>query len=202
MNITNQMKADGYLMAHPRVVSQLTEGFLITQAVDLAVENENDPKIELYARRCLQVHNINVSASTAKMDGSVSVPLFFKQLKNDKKRNEYEEEFEKQLGEILERIETRRVERLEEAAQKEEAQVVGDNGETYEKAPVGPGGLDPTDVLQSLPELIQKAFIDQDKELLVTEMQKLDKETAEDIIQRCVDSGLWNPANDIEEITN
>lgn len=192
MEIKSQIKSDGFLMANPRIVTSLTEGFLITKAVDLAVEDKTHPKIELYARRCLQVHNINLSASTAKIAGQSSVPLFFKQLKNDQKRKEYEEEFEKQLGEILGRIETRREERLEEEANR--GQVIETEEGSYEQAPLGPGGLDPTEVLQSLPEAIQKAFVEQDKEMLVTEMQKLDPEQANEIIQKCIDSGLWNPA--------
>jgi len=201
MKIKSQIKADGFLMANPRIVTTLTEGFLITKAVDLAVEDKTNPTIEVYARRCLQVHNINLSASTAKIAGQSSVPLFFKQLKNEKKKIEYEAEFEKQLSEILGRIETRREERIEEEAEEEanKGQTIETEEGTYEQAPCGPGGLDPTEVLQSLPEAIQQAFVTQDKEALVTEMQKLDPEEANEIIQKCVDSGLWNPATGGDE---
>lgn len=47
--------------------------------------------------------------------------------------------------------------------------------------------------MQSLPEAIQEAFVNQDKERLVVEMQKLAPEEANDIITRCIASGLWNP---------
>lgn len=200
MEIKNQIKADGFLMANPRVVTQLAEGFLITKAVDLAVENKKSKKIDRYARRCLQIHNINVSASTAKIAGQTSVPLFFKQLKNEKKKAEYDAEFEKQLVEILDRIETRRVERLEEAALEEEnvIETVETEDGTYEKAPMGPGGLDPTEVMQSLPESIQEAFVSQDKDKLVEEMSKLAPEEANAIISKCIASGLWNPGAGVE----
>ena len=81
-----------YLIFHLR--------FLITQAVDRAVENPDDPSIEQVARRCLQVHNLNVSAQAANIPAEKSVPLFFKHLKNEAKRKEYDIEFEKQLKEI------------------------------------------------------------------------------------------------------
>lgn len=184
----DDLKADGFLMANPALVSQVTEGYLITRAVDLAVEDKNDPRIPYIARRCLQVHNINVSAQSAQIPGHKSVPLFFKQLKNEDKRNEYYKEFEKQLVEIKGRIETRRKERLEEAQQKQE-----EPEENYEPAPLGPGGLDPTEVLQSLPEDLQQAFISQDKGRLVSALQAMPTEEAQEIIQKCIDSGLWNP---------
>jgi len=186
--LKDDIKADGFLMANPQLAAQLTEGYLITKAVDLAIENEKDPNIERLARRCLQIHNLNVSAQAAKIPAEKSVPLFFKHLKNEEKRKEYYLEFEKQLEEIKGRIATRRIERIEEAqaaAKKEE--------DDYEPAPLGPGGLDPTEVLQSLPEEIQDAFVSQDKEKLVAALESMPPEEAQSIIQRCIDSGLWNP---------
>lgn len=194
-SIKDDVKADGFLMANPKLACQLTEGFLITQAVDRAVEDEKDPSIHRIARRCLQVHNLNVSATAAGIPPEKSVPLFFKHLKNEAKRKEYEQEFKKQLVEIKGRIETRRKERLEEAAQAAEEEVDDD----YEKAPLGPGGLDPTEVLQSLPEAVQQAFVSQDKQALITALDKLPKEEAAQIIKKCIDSGLWNPGGGQEQ---
>jgi len=195
-DMKDDIKADGFLMANPELACSLTEGFLITQAVDRAVENADDPSIERVARRCLQVHNLNVSAQAANIPAEKSVPLFFKHLKSEAKRNEYDKEFEKQLIEIKQRIETRRKERLEEAANEaNEEEVEGD----YEKAPLGPGGLDPTEVLQSLPEEIQSAFVDQDKDKLVAALEKLPRAEANNIIKRCIDSGLWNPGGAEQE---
>lgn len=190
-NLEDKIKANGYLMANPKIVSSLTEGFLITQAVDLAIDDQNDPKVDLYARRCLQVHNIMVSAGVAKIPGDSSVPLFFRQLKHEEKRREYYEEFERQLEEILERIATRREERIEEARQEELEQ--------HEPAPLGPGGLDPNEVLQELPETIQQAFVSQNKEALIEALNAMDKDEASEIINKCIASGLWNPGGGEED---
>lgn len=187
-SIKDDMKADGFLLANPKLATQLTEGYLITKAVDLAMVNEKDKAIVRIARRCLQVHNLNVSAAAAKIPAEKSVPLFFKHLKNEEKRKEYYVEFEKQLEEIKGRIETRRKERLEEEAQKAKLEE-----EQYEPAPLGPGGLDPNEVLESLPKDIQDAFFAQDKDMLISALDKLPNEVAQDIIKRCIDSGLWNP---------
>jgi len=193
-DLKSDLKADGFLMANPLLACSLTEGFLITQAVDRAVENANDKSIERVARRCLQVHNLNVSAQAANIPAEKSVPLFFKHLKNEHKKKEYDLEFDKQLVEIKQRIETRRLERIEEAKQAAE-----EEEDNYEKAPLGPGGLDPTVVLQSLPEEVQKAFMSQEKDTLIEALDKLPREEANDIIKRCIDSGLWNPGGGLGE---
>jgi len=196
-DITDKIKADGFLIANPRIVSQLTEGYLITKAVDLAVEDENNANIRLYAERCLQVHNINQSANAANIPPQTSVPLFYKQLKNQQKAQEYDREFSKQLQEILGRIETRREERLQEALANPPKPEMPE--EVLEEAPVGPGGLHPQEVLDSLPEGIQQAFVTQDKEALMSEFEKLDKETANYHLQRCIDSGLWTSPNEPDQ---
>jgi len=190
---TDDIKADGFLMANPKLASELTEGFLITKAVDLAVEDRNNPDIHNIARRCLQVHNLNASANAANIPPEQSVPLFFRHLKNEDKRAEYYREFERQLEEIKGRIETRRVEKLAEAQAQEQEQ------EEYEKAPLGPGGLDPNEVLQELPEDIQNAFVSQDKQALIDAIEKRSEEEGRAILEKCIASGLWNPTGGAQE---
>merc|ERR1712130_120394 len=60
-----------------------------------------------------------------------------------------------------------------------------------EKAPLGPGGLDPTEVLNSLPKEMQDAFINQDTQTLKECLSKMDVDKAECHMERCVDAGLW-----------
>lgn len=58
---------------------------------------------------------------------------------------------------------------------------------------LGPGGLDPIEVMESLPEELKKCFESQDIKLLQDTIAKMDKETAMYHMKRCVDSGLWVP---------
>ena len=46
------------------------------------------------------------------------------------------------------------------------ADAAGEDEEEWEKAPVGPGGLDPNEVFQGLPEAMQAAFAEKDTEAL------------------------------------
>ena len=56
---------------------------------------------------------------------------------------------------------------------------------------LGPGGLDPEEVWQTLPEPMQEAFNNQDLELLNAALALLSNEEAEYHMKRCEDAGLW-----------
>lgn len=188
VGLETKVEADEFIKVNPTIVNSFTEGYLITEAVDIAVSNQQDKKIYQYAERCLQIHNIITSANAANMAPQISVPLFYKQLNCKKKRDLYEIEFRKQIEEIIGRIEVRRLERINF---KKEA-IIKHNGIDYQKAPLGPGGLDPTKVLQELPKDLSAAFCSHDKKQLVKAFKKIPKNEAAKWLQKCIDSGLWN----------
>jgi cell division cycle protein 37 len=56
---------------------------------------------------------------------------------------------------------------------------------------LGPGGLDPLEVIETLPPAIVEAFESRDVEQLKQALTQLSPEEAEYHMQRCIDSGLW-----------
>lgn len=58
---------------------------------------------------------------------------------------------------------------------------------------LGPGGLDPQDVYNELPEELRNCFDSRDVKLLQETISKMDEEEAKYHMKRCVDSGLWVP---------
>lgn len=56
-----------------------------------------------------------------------------------------------------------------------------------------PGGLDPQEVLESLPEEIKTAFESQSVDALQAVASKMDQEVFLHHLNRCIDSGLWLP---------
>ena len=60
-------------------------------------------------------------------------------------------------------------------------------------ARLGPGGLDPLEVLESLPQSIKDAFEKQDTPALQAAFGALPPDEAKHHFQRVVDSGLWVP---------
>ena len=56
---------------------------------------------------------------------------------------------------------------------------------------LGPGGLDPLEVIETLPPEMVAAFESRDVDQLKQVLMTLDPEDAERHMKRCVDSGLW-----------
>ena len=65
-----------------------------------------------------------------------------------------------------------------------------------EGVPMGPGGLDPFEVLESLPQSMRDAFDSQDIGRLQGVLNDMPQEEAKGWMKKCVDSGLWCPGGD------
>jgi len=66
---------------------------------------------------------------------------------------------------------------------------------------LGPGGLDPVEVFETLPQGLKECFESQNIEMLQECLLKMDKKDAEYHLDRCVKSGLWVPQADKEPKT-
>merc|ERR1712228_172299 len=195
--IKNDKKADKFIKKRPNLVHEASEGYFITFAVDRAVEGAQKPELARLCRRCLQIHNLVQSCSQQNVSPQIGVSRFFAKIaSNEKLIESYKAELNKQVNELMERIEVRRIERLQEL------QDIPDEYEEDEKAPLGPGGLDPTEVLNSLPKDMQTAFIEQDVPALKAALMKMDEATAEYHMKRCIDSGLWTQPSEEDETVN
>jgi len=196
-NIKKDTKADKFIKKNPDLVHEASEGFLITFAVDRAVEGAQKPELARLARRTLMIHNLVQSCSQQNCSPHIGVEMFYLKIGSDPKMTEsYKVELNKQVAELMERIEIRRKERLAEL------QDIPDEYDEEEKAPLGPGGLDPTEVLNSLPEAMQQAFISQEVEQLKECLAAMDADEAEYHMKRCVDAGLWVQPEDEAEPTD
>ena len=64
---------------------------------------------------------------------------------------------------------------------------------------LGPGGLDPVEVFETLPECMQLAFESKKIEDLQKAVASLTDEEAKYHMKRCEDSGLWVPGGAAEQ---
>ncbi|OTF77766.1 hypothetical protein BLA29_011992 [Euroglyphus maynei] len=97
----------------------------------------------------------------------------------------YMDAFEEEIQAFQQRIVARAKQKIDEAIKECE--------EEERQKRIGPGGLDPQEVFESLPECLQKCFESRDTKLLQETILKLDPEDAKYHMKRCVDSGLWIP---------
>nr|KAF6479410.1 cell division cycle 37, HSP90 cochaperone [Molossus molossus] len=95
------------------------------------------------------------------------------------------EGFNDELEAFKERVRGRAKLRIEKAMKEYE--------EEERKKRLGPGGLDPVEVYESLPEELQKCFDVKDVQMLQDAISKMDPTDAKYHMQRCIDSGLWVP---------
>lgn len=139
--------------------------------------------MEHVAHQCIVMQFILELSKTLKYDPRACVDPFFSKMQLANK--EYKEGFYEELNAFKDRIRRRAKEKIEEAMREVE--------EEERKKRLGPGGLDPVEVFESLPEALQKCFEEQNIEMLQESLLKMDKKEAEYHMDRCIKSGLWVP---------
>ena len=154
--------------------------------------NGHREKMKRTARQSQIISSIAELAKTLKTHpGNVIMP-FFKRLE----QREHLEEFLKGCKEFQERIIQRAVvKKAEIDAQREaEAQEAGGKTDLHDiprEQRLGPGGLDPLEVIETLPADMVAAFESRNVEDLKAALMKLPPEEAQYHMERCVASGLW-----------
>jgi cell division cycle protein 37 len=103
--------------------------------------------------------------------------------------------FTKAVDDFIARIQKRAVEKRKEMDRERAAELRREHIESGEKGPLGPGGLDPFEVLESLPIELRDAFESQDLPTLQAVLAAMEPKLAKECMKRCVDSGLWVPSN-------
>ena len=139
--------------------------------------------MEHVAHQCIVMQFILELSKTLNYDPRACVDPFFSKMALANK--EYKEGFYDELNSFKDRIRRRAKEKIENAMQEVE--------EEERKKRLGPGGLDPVEVFDTLPESLQQCFESQNIELLQETLLKMSREDAEYHMDRCVKSGLWVP---------
>ena len=96
---------------------------------------------------------------------------------------QYLDAFEDELSGFKGRVRQRAKVRIEEATRAYE--------EEERQKRLGPGGLDPVEVLETLPQELKECFESKSIPKLQEVLYKMSKEDAAYHMKRCVDSGLW-----------
>jgi cell division cycle protein 37 len=139
--------------------------------------------MEHVAHQCIVMQFILELSKTLKYDPRACVGPFFTKMQTTNK--EYKDGFFDELNAFKDRIRKRAAEKIEVAMKEAE--------EEERQKRLGPGGLDPVEVFETLPDELKKCFESQNIELLQDTLLKMKKEDAEYHMDRCVKSGLWVP---------
>ncbi|XP_040571837.1 hsp90 co-chaperone Cdc37 [Lepeophtheirus salmonis] len=176
-----------YLLEHKHLACEETANYLVIQCINYAME-EKFSLMEHVAHQVISMQYLLELAKQLDTDPRACISSFFSKIQfaND----EYKKAFFDELEAFKARIRKRAKEKIEE--QIKEMQ----ENEELEPAPIGPGGLDPVEVFNSLPESLQKCFESQDIGMLQQAIKELPDEEGRYHMKRCIDSGLWLPSKE------
>lgn len=171
-----------FLKKHSQLVCEDTANYLVIWCINLEMEEKSELMAHV-ARQTICMQFILELAKQLDYDPRGCLDSFFTKIQVAEP--EYKASFNDELYQFKERIRKRAAEKLEDALREVE--------EEERKARLGPGGLDPVEVFESLPEVLQKCFESQNVGQLQETIAKMDESEARYHMKRCVDSGLWVP---------
>lgn len=177
-----------YLSDNPHLVCEETANYLVIMCIDLEVE-EKHALMEQVAHQTIVMQFILELAKSLKVDPRGCFRQFFAKIKTADQQ--YQDAFNDELESFKDRVRGRAKIRIEKAMKEYE--------EEERQKRLGPGGLDPVDVYESLPPEMQKCFDEKDIQMLQDVISKMDPTEAKAHMKRCIDSGLWVPNSKTDE---
>ncbi|EDW28655.1 GL18835 [Drosophila persimilis] len=168
-----------FLEEHQQLVCEETCCFLTNWCIDLELEKKHE-QVAHVAHQCVCMQYILELGERLGVDPRACVSSFFS--RTQLCLPEYLHHFETDVKEFKERVQDVAQEKIQEANAK-----VQDVHQTR----LGPGGLDPFEVYESLPEEVQAGFRTGDIELLIKLFDAMPSDVAHHHHQRCLASGLW-----------
>ncbi|KAG7222571.1 hypothetical protein INR49_016168 [Caranx melampygus] len=171
-----------YLSDNPHLVCEETANCLVVICIDFEID-EKHALMEQVAHQAIVMQFILDLARTLEVDPRGCFRQFFSKIKTADKP--YQDAFDRELESLKERVRSCAQTRMEDAMKEVE--------EEERQKRLGPGGLDPVEVYESLPKEIQRSFDEKNIQMLQEAFNKLHPEEGKYHLKRCIDSGLWVP---------
>ncbi len=187
-----------FLLQHGTILLQEhAANYLLLATLEDEMNGKHD-EMRQRAKQSQIVTNIaELAQSWQTHPGNAIMPFF-----NRLEQREFLEGFLSGVKVFIEKIQKRAIVKRKEIdaarAEEEGGSTVKKEGVDLSEIPkeerLGPGGLDPLEVIESLPMSMQLAFESRDTDQLRQALMEMDPKDAEYHMKRCVDSGLWNAA--------
>ncbi|CAG4966135.1 unnamed protein product [Parnassius apollo] len=177
-----------FLLDHNQLVCEETANYLVIWCINLEMEEKHDLMAHV-AHQTICMQYILELSKQLDVDPRACVGSFFSKIQLAEKT--YKDSFDDELEQFKARIRKRAAEKIQEAIHEQE--------EEERKARLGPGGLDPVEVYEELPDELKKCFDAQDVPMLQETIAKMPEQEAVYYMKRCVDAGLWVPGKNDEE---
>lgn len=174
--------SEEFLMKNSHLTCEDTANYLVIWCIDLQVE-EKEALMERVAHQTICMQFLLELARSLKIDPRAAIQGFFQKMR--KGDEEYMKGFNDELSAFIGRVKERAQARIDKAMKEYE--------EEERQKRLGPGGLDPVEVMESLPKELQTCFETKDIQMLQDVFGAMPDEEARYHLKRCVDSGLWVP---------
>lgn len=186
-------RSEQYILDHTQLLSEHATGYYLLHCINLQAEGKGAKMRNVARQYLLLTYVCDLAKSMPGRDARDAIrPLFKKMNSSAQAREAFDEHLEKYIEHVKTRAEVKKKEDAERKTRGED--------EEYEYVPLqkgeqlGPGGLDPAEVFESLPREMQEAFGERSVEALKRVISQMPEEEAAYHMKRCVDSGLWDPA--------
>ncbi|XP_014772309.2 hsp90 co-chaperone Cdc37 isoform X1 [Octopus bimaculoides] len=181
-----------YLLDNNHLVCEETANYLVMWCIELEMEEKKN-LMEHVSHQTIVMQFILELAKQLDRDPRDCVRTFFGKMTNSNPAQEkqYMAAFEDELNAFKGRVRARAKEKLEESIRQIE--------EEERQKRLGPGGLDPVEVFESLPDVLKECFEQKDIQKLKDTIVTLEPKDAEYHMKRCIDSGLWVPEGGVNK---
>jgi len=190
MELKTFEESKGFLLKHGEIILQEhASNYLLLASLEDEMNGFRE-KMKQTAKQSQIVTNIAELAKTWQTHpGNVIMP-FFQRLQQREFLEGFLAGMETFIQKIISRAVTKKLE-MDEARRSGVEKEGVDIAQIPREERLGPGGLDPLEVIESLPVEMQEAFESRDIGMLKAVLLKMDQKDAEYHMKRCVDSGLW-----------
>jgi cell division cycle protein 37 len=174
--------SSNFLKQNPHLVCEATANYLTIWCITLECQEKHN-LMKHVARQTILMQYVLELGKQLSRDPRACFAQFFQRIKHADKQylDAMEDEHQQFMSRVRERAKIR-MEKIMKEIEDEERQ-----------KRLGPGGLDPVEVFESLPEKLQQCFEKKDIPMLQKALAELPKEEAEYHLKRCIDSGMWIP---------
>lgn len=184
--LNNLESSEKFLLEHPHLASDFSASFLTIEALNLAVQLK-DEEMGIVAEQCIIIQYLLELSSTlhALATNTNVIRNFFKKFRCADPS--YMVMFREEVEAFKDRLRKRGKDKRDAAVAEQEAD------EKAKRIAASPGGLDPQEVFDGLPQEMKEAFASKEVERLQAVAEKMDHEVFLYHLHRCIDSGLWIP---------
>lgn len=171
-----------FLLENHNLCCEETANYLTLWCLNLEIE-EKHSLMKHVAKQAIAMQYMLELAKQLDIDVRGCISSFFTRIQQADQH--YIDAFNDEIEAFKNRIRERAKVRVEAAIKQVE--------EEERQARLGPGGLDPLEVLETLPEPLKECFETQDIKKLQEVLTAMEESEAKYHLKRCIDSGLWVP---------